>query len=563
MPSRMGTLLKACGRGNQVACTIAKKIRAIYAGSVVTFSDANKGMLSHPNKMPFRGTLLICDEPSDKPPHGAQGHRILVTSEVAKSKLGSLPGMAVNYDPSDMDEHATQNKVGVITKAWMDGKEVKIAGFVWKKDFPEAERDLKRKDLGTSMELADVYVKNEHANIWELNDFEFTGATILKRNAAAYTKTSLAAAAKAAVTGEEGDKEMSEKNKDKKRKVAAADSRRHGSGDLALMTQAISGSLGTALSQTLGPIVQELKASSQRQEERLNEFIETQTGLRMIEAAAEEDESASDNKVVIHARGHHEDESNDEAEMEASGSDESNDMEARGNPFGKGGGDDDDDSDESDESASDSSASDASELEAMEDLELDHPDQSTGEVNKDATNKGSKTSVEKPPKQGEHFSGNVAKGRLHSAAKKGNGMKKPFPGLEAAAEVIGTMKAANRKMKRDMKAMAQHYEKKNRKLLTKVQAMEESLEYFTERESRRSAMPTELVNLAAKSGVNLGEIKAQGQTLSVSAVDHMFAVARSQGINIDPEQRIAMKMTLEQEGLMENGEVQRNYGRLN
>src|SRR5580692_4601159 len=149
MKVNQGTLLRACSGGNKQACTIARHIQAIYAGSVVTFSDASKGMLTHPNKMPFKGTLLICDEPSDKPPHGSQGHRILVTSKVAKEKLGSLPGMAVNYDPSDMDEHETQHKVGVITKAWMEGPEVKIAGFVWKKDFPEAERDLKRKDLGT------------------------------------------------------------------------------------------------------------------------------------------------------------------------------------------------------------------------------------------------------------------------------------------------------------------------------------------------------------------------------------------------------------------------------
>ncbi|HEY1645418.1 MAG TPA: hypothetical protein VGF75_03445, partial [Candidatus Saccharimonadales bacterium] len=126
----MGTLLKSCGKGNTDACTIAKKVNAIYAGSVVQFASSNGGALAHPNKMPFSATLLVCDEPSDKPPHGSQGHRILVTSEVAKEKLPTLPGMAINYDPSDMDEHETQHKVGVITKAWMEGPDVKIAGFV-------------------------------------------------------------------------------------------------------------------------------------------------------------------------------------------------------------------------------------------------------------------------------------------------------------------------------------------------------------------------------------------------------------------------------------------------
>ncbi len=561
MPSNpMGTLLRACGRGNNTACAIAKKRRLIYAGSLIKFSDASLNN-QHPNKMPFQATLLVCDEPSDKPPHGAQGHRILVTSEVAKSKLSGLPGMAVNYDPSDMDEHATQNKVGVITKAWMSGPEVKIAGFVWKKDFPKAERDLKRKDLGTSMELADVYVKNEHANIWELNDFEFTGATILKRNAAAYTKTSLsaskekcrctgkcrckneslAAAAKAAVNGEEG--ENMKNVKDKKRKVAAANDNRN-SGDLALMTQALSGSI----SQALGPIVNEIKASSQRQEERLNEFIETQNGLRLIEAAAQDD----DDEVVLHA-AKEEDESDESDDMEAAEEDESDDMEAAQQD------------DASDESASDESASDASQLEAMEDLELEHPDQSTGEVNKDASNRGHKTTVTKPPKQGEHFKGNVAKGRLHSAAgKKGAGMKKPFPGLEAAAEVISTMKASNKQLRLTIKAQEQKFNKKLSKIKAAYEAQEAQLEVFTERESRRSAIPLELVNLAAKGGVNLGEMKAQGQVLSVEGVDHLFAVAKAQGINIDPEARMAMKMQLEHDGLMDSeGKIERNYGRLN
>jgi hypothetical protein len=436
----------------------------------------------------------------------------------------------------------------------MEDKDVKIAGFVWKKDFPKAEQDFKRKDLGTSMELADVYVKNEHANIWELNDFEFTGATILKRNAAAYTKTSLSAAAKAAVLGEEGENNMSKKVRtdDKKRKVAAAGEhiRSRGNGDLALMTQAISGSFTSAL----GPLVSEIKASNQA----VLDSVEELKGLHLIQAAAQPQEDESDDEVVMHAAEDASDESSDDmaaahdSDDMAAASDDSDDMAAA--QFGS-------DGSASDASSDQSDASDASELAAMEDLELDHPDESTGEVNKDATNKGHKTSVTKPPKQGEHFKGNVAKGRLHSAAKKGNGMKKPFPGLEAAADKLRTVYASNRKLKHTIKAMGNKYGKKLNKLQAAYAAQEERLEFFTDREARRSAMPTELINLAAKSGVNLGELKAAGQSLTVTQVDHLFATAKMQGINIDPEQRIAMKMQLEQEGLMDNGEITRNYGR--
>lgn len=140
-------------------------------------------------------------------------------------------------------------------------------------------------------------------------------------------------------------------------------------------------------------------------------------------------------------------------------------------------------------------------------------------------------------------------------------MKKPFPGLEAAAVQLRTVHATNRKLKRTINAMEEKYGKKIRKLQAAYQAQEERLEFFTDREARRSVMPTELVNLAAKSGVNLGELKASGQEMNPSQVDHMFAIAKSQGIEIAPEQRIAMKNLLEAEGLMSNGEIVRNYGR--
>lgn len=548
-----GTLLRACGQGNKVACAIARKISAIYAGSVVSFTAANS-INGHPNKMPFNATLLICDEPSDKPPHGSQGHRILVRSNIARKKLSGLPGMAVNYDPSDMDEHETGHKVGVITKAWMEGPEVKISGFVWKKDFPEAERDLKKKDLGTSMELADVYVEDENASVWNLTDFEFTGATILKRNAAAYTKTSLAASARAAALGEEGEKGM-KKNKDKKHKVAAAREDRHGGDNLALITQAISGSLTTALA----PVISELKASN----ERVVTGIEELKGLRQLDIAAAADED-DDDEVVMHAAKDDDGDDSDDDDMEAAESDDDDDDDMTA---AKDDSDDDDDDDDmaangDDESSdSDDDDDDSSDLEAMEDLSKKPADWEPGEVNKSAANRGSKTTVTKPPRQGETFPGNVAKGRLSSAAAKKGKMKKPFPGLEAAAETIRKYAVQNRNLRRQVISIQAAADKKVKKLRTKFASMEAQLEHFAEIEGRRSQMSTDLVALAAKSGVNLGDVKASGQKFTVPAVDRMFANAEAQGVRIDPAQRIAMKMQLEQEGMMEDGEVVRNYGR--
>ena len=536
----INTLARACGCGNKTACKIGKQVLAIYAGSMVKFNDPSYSLTkNHPNKLPFQATLLICDEPSDKPPHGSQGHRILVRSDVAKEKLKGLPGMAVNYDPSDMDEHETRHKVGVITKAWMEGPKVQIAGFVWKKDFPEAERDLKRKDLGTSMELADVYVDDEKQSVWDLSDFEFTGATILKRNAAAYTKTNLTAAAQAAVRGGEGEKGMA-KEKDKKRKVAAAShDRSSGGGELALMTQALSGSITTAFQNTFGPVVKELKASNEQMARRLDEFIETQRGIRVLEAAAE-DVDASDDEVVLNAGADDSDDDESSSDIAAGAEDasdsDSDAMAANG-----------DDASESD-SDDDSSES----YQAMEDLGLEDASESTGEVNKDASNKGSKHTVTKPPKQGEHFKGNVAKGRLHSAGAKGKGMKKPFPALEAAAEQIRTVRAENRKLIKTLNAQAVSY----KKMKNRIKTLEASVENFADREARRSVMPRELTSLAAKAGVNLPELKAAGEKLSIEQFDRMFLIAKGQGISIEPQQRIAMKMLATQEGILEDGTIQ-------
>jgi hypothetical protein len=149
---------------------------------------------NHPNAMPFTGTLLLVDQPSDQPPHGSDGHLIQVSKQVAEERLKTLPGMAVNVSGT-LEGHDPQNKIGVIRDAWLDGDKVKVKGLVWKKDFPEAARKLKmnKNRLGMSMELGDVYVKDKDDDVWDLQDFHFTGATILLKDHAAYESTELAA----------------------------------------------------------------------------------------------------------------------------------------------------------------------------------------------------------------------------------------------------------------------------------------------------------------------------------------------------------------------------------
>ncbi|WP_051382431.1 DUF6582 domain-containing protein [Bradyrhizobium sp. Tv2a-2] len=151
---------------------------------------------NHPNKMPFSGVLTKLDEPSDAPPGGARGRRIIVTSEAASKALGSLLGMAVDFTPS-FDGHDTKAKIGIITSADIVGNEIRIEGFVYAADFPEtAELIQALKDvLGFSFEAERLYVEDPSADVLRITDLTFTGAAILRKDKAAYTTTSLAASA--------------------------------------------------------------------------------------------------------------------------------------------------------------------------------------------------------------------------------------------------------------------------------------------------------------------------------------------------------------------------------
>lgn len=184
---------------------------------VMTFGSATiSDATGHPNKMKFKGVLVRLDEPSTKAPNGADGHRILVPTEVAKRRLQTLIGMGLNYTPS-LDAHAQRRKVGVITRAWIEGKNLNVEGTVWKHDFPEAEKDLKQAGLGMSMEIGSVQVDDQKEQVWKLTDFYFLGATILWQKSAAYNRTQ-AIAAKA-----DKGANMADKTKMKKAGTASTD----------------------------------------------------------------------------------------------------------------------------------------------------------------------------------------------------------------------------------------------------------------------------------------------------------------------------------------------------
>lgn len=155
----------------------------------------------HPNRVPFHGILTRLNEPSTRPPGGSKGddgkfHRVLIPTHVAETALASLIGMPVD-SASRLDSHDKRQVIGVITRADIKDNDLIVSGHLFGKNFESEVREIQEKkdELGMSYEISSVLVEDPEADIWTLASLQFTGAAILRRNAAAYAKTAIAASA--------------------------------------------------------------------------------------------------------------------------------------------------------------------------------------------------------------------------------------------------------------------------------------------------------------------------------------------------------------------------------
>ncbi len=150
----------------------------------------------HPNRVPFAGVLTLVDIASDKPPSGARGHRVLLTTAAVEQALPSLLGMALDYAPS-LDRHDARRKIGIITSAELEARDgttrLEVIGYLFAQDFPEIVREIGAAagKLGMSYEIADARVEDVNAPVWMVSEFTFTGAAVLRRDKAAYRNTSI------------------------------------------------------------------------------------------------------------------------------------------------------------------------------------------------------------------------------------------------------------------------------------------------------------------------------------------------------------------------------------
>jgi hypothetical protein len=465
-------------------------IRFILAGSLGILKSSG-----HPNEMRFRGTLVRLDEPSTKPPNGAEGHRIIVTTEAAKRRLSTLVGMGLNYSPA-MDGHAQRRKVGVIQRAWIDGKDLCVEGVVWKHDFPEAERDLKQPGLGMSMELGSVDVVDTNASTWVLKDFYFLGATILYKKSAAYFNTRAIAAAKA--------DERTNKMAEKKKTTVVLDSKK--------IVEIAAATATAKVGETLGPQISRV-LKMQRQ---LTTLVADNTArLETLEAGA----------VTAVADPEDEDEDLDLT----AGKDESacNDMKAKkskkADDSEDDGGDDGDDDEEDDD---DIDAVDGVNKGDLEDLgpetgDDNEDDDDPGHLNKGATNKGRKTEPE------EKVGKTVSSALMAARYKQVVAMNKKL--LAQVAELTTTQAKMSRKLKATHKQIA-----------------------AASNDIGRRSLSAEITGLLAKGGISASELQESGQKLTPVEVDAILAAT---GLNLGPVDRMTAKNKLLEAGLMESGGV--------
>lgn len=155
----------------------------------------------HPNRRPFRGVLTLVDSPSDRPPAGARGHRVVLTRAAAERAIPSLLGMGLDFTAA-FDGHDVRRKVGIITSAEIASSQSKlesgnsklvVTGFLFARDFPEVVREIQlgAHSLGMSYEVAAARVRDPSARVWMLDEVTFTGAAVLRRDKAAYQNTSI------------------------------------------------------------------------------------------------------------------------------------------------------------------------------------------------------------------------------------------------------------------------------------------------------------------------------------------------------------------------------------
>ena len=96
----------------------------------------------HPNKLKFTATFALIDSPSDGTPYGAE-EPVFISMDEAQKSIDSMNLMGIDCTWDEwwpeycLTGHDTRNKIGVVEKAYIEGKEMKIDGLIYSSDFDD------------------------------------------------------------------------------------------------------------------------------------------------------------------------------------------------------------------------------------------------------------------------------------------------------------------------------------------------------------------------------------------------------------------------------------------
>ena len=194
--ARRRILARARELGVDTGDWLRLKTVSLELGALAAMSLAVPATPDHPNKLAFSGVLTKIDEPSDRAPLGSFGRRVQLARAAVEAALPTLLGMAVDFAPG-LDGHDTTRKIGVITGAEVAGNELRIEGFFYAADFPEAIARIRadKAAMGFSFEAQRILVEDLEADPLVITACVFTGAAVLQKDKAAFITTRLAARA--------------------------------------------------------------------------------------------------------------------------------------------------------------------------------------------------------------------------------------------------------------------------------------------------------------------------------------------------------------------------------
>ena len=154
------------------------------------------------NWLPFTGTCLFADQPSDGIPSGGVDKPVRFPSAELDKALDSMVDMGVDCEWPDefwdgpeeaFSGHDDRFKIGVVKTSVLKGNEMVISGGLWSNDFSDIcdmYRNAKA-SLGFSVEVYFNLV--DQGEYYDAVDIEFTGVAILFSDLAAFKDTYIAA----------------------------------------------------------------------------------------------------------------------------------------------------------------------------------------------------------------------------------------------------------------------------------------------------------------------------------------------------------------------------------